>query len=182
MISTLLIIVAASWLVLSIVAYFFAKKTFKKYRNYPRMEVASNMGPALRADFGKWDEAAIIKGCFIRFPLHFFMMVSFLGTYGILGTLQKFLKYPDYVIDFFRSRYGRLNTSICLNLVEEFDPKVPVSTPIIIANHVSWIDFIYMGTCLSRSSFVAKIEVKKVPVFGDIANYLKALYVDRSSP
>jgi hypothetical protein len=181
MILTILITLGSLWLLLSTAAFLFAKKTFKKYRNFPRIEVPASMEPIVRRDFGKWDEGAILRGCFLRFPLHFFMVASFLVTYGVLGSLQKYLKYPDSLIELFRSKYGRLACTIYCNLIEEFDPKEAVTTPIIIANHVNWVDFIYMGGCLPLASFVAKIEVLNVPVLRDIANYLKALYVDRSS-
>jgi 1-acyl-sn-glycerol-3-phosphate acyltransferase len=140
------------------------------------------MKSTVREDFGKWDESAIIKGCFIRLPLHLFLMVSFLGTYGILIWLQKYLKYPESIIELFRSKYGRLATAVDLKLIEEYNTKEDITTPIVIANHVNWLDFIYMGACLPRASFVAKIEVLKVPAIRDISKYLQTLYVDRSSP
>lgn len=56
-----------------------------------------------------------------------------------------------------------------------------MSTPIILANHVNWIDFIYMGSCITKASFVAKKEVQQVPVFSALAYHLKSLWVDRSS-
>jgi 1-acyl-sn-glycerol-3-phosphate acyltransferase len=44
-------------------------------------------------------------------------------------------------------------------LIEEFDYKEKIKTPIIIANHSAWVDFIYMGGCLEPVSFVSKKEV-----------------------
>jgi 1-acyl-sn-glycerol-3-phosphate acyltransferase len=181
MLVTLVVVFAVGWLLLSLLALYMVKKIFKKYRNYPRIEVPVNMQAAVRQDFGKWDEAAIIKGCFLRFPLHLWMTCSFLGGYAIIVGLQTILKFPESWVEVFRSKYGRLTSRIISNLVEEFDSSEAISTPIVIANHVSWIDFIYMGTCISKSSFVAKIEVKKVPVFNKISDSLKTLYVDRSS-
>lgn len=108
-------------------------------------------------------------------------MVFFLGSYGILILLQKHIKYPEYIIELFRSKFGRLVTAIDLKIIEEYNNKEDITTPIIIANHVSWLDFIYMGACLPRASFVAKIEVLKVPAISDIAKYQQTLFVERSS-
>jgi hypothetical protein len=123
MITTILLVLAAGWLLSSIVALFFVKKTFKRYKNYPRMEVPENMHATIRQDFGRWDEAAIIKGCLLRFPLHFFLMSTFLASYGILIILQKYLKFPPFIIELFRSKIGRLASTINWHLVEDFDPK-----------------------------------------------------------
>lgn len=108
-------------------------------------------------------------------------MFFYLFFYGIIGTLQKYLKYPTSVINFYRIHVGRLMFQFCFNLIEEFDPKERLTTPIISSNHVSWIDFIYMGSCLPLVSFVAKIEISKIMVIDSIARYLQTLYVDRNS-
>jgi hypothetical protein len=151
--------ILALWLINSLAVFFYARKTFKRYKNYPRIEVAHNLKPAVRADFGKWDEAAILWGAFFRFPLHFWSMTGFLIGYAFFAVLQPILKYPDWVVDFWRLKAGRLSLNICFNLVEEFDYKEKIKTPIIIANHSAWVDFIYMGGCMEPVSFVSKKEV-----------------------
>lgn len=182
MILELFLTIAALWLVASLTAYYFIKKSFKKYKNYPRLEYDEKTEPIVRKDLAKWDEAAILRGCFLRFPLHTLAMAGFLSCYALVAGMQKYLRYPDWVVNAYRLNMGRLATHICFSLVEEFDHTEKSTTPIVISNHVSWIDFIYMGTCLYPVSFLAKKEIQKVFVFNTIADSIKALYVDRSSP
>jgi hypothetical protein len=118
MIFGILVTFVVSWLLLSLAAYYFVKKAFKKYRNYPRIEVPENTLPAIRSDFGKWDESAIVKGCFLRFPLHLVAMAGFLAIYGLIAGLQKRLKFPNSFVNFYRYIGGRLASRICFNYIE----------------------------------------------------------------
>lgn len=63
-------------------------------------------------------EKTIIKGCLIRFPLHFFLMTSFLVTYASLATLKKYIKLPKPIVEFYRKHVGRLVFKICVKTVE----------------------------------------------------------------
>ena len=182
MILELFLILAGLWLVASLTAYYYIKKAFRKYKNYPRLEYEEKTEPIVRKDLAKWDEAAILRGCFLRFPLHTLAMAGFLSCYALVANLQKYLRYPMWVVNAYRSNMGRLTTHICFKLVEEFDHTDKSTTPIVISNHVSWIDFIYMGTCLYPVSFLAKKEIQTTFVFNKIADSIQTLYVDRSSP
>lgn len=50
------VIFVVYYLALSLFAYSTVKKLFKKYKNYPRVEVPENVQSSVRMDFGKWDE------------------------------------------------------------------------------------------------------------------------------
>ena len=57
-----------------------------------------------------------------------------------------------------------------------------MKAPIIVSNHVSWLDIIYFGTRLkSRASFVAKKEINDMPVISSIAGFLRTVVVDRKN-
>ena len=86
-------------------------------------------------------------------------MAGFLIGYALFAVLQPILRYPDWVVDFWRYKMGRFAFFVCFNLIEEYDYKEKIKTHIVIANHTAWVDFIYMGGCLEPVSFVSKKEV-----------------------
>jgi 1-acyl-sn-glycerol-3-phosphate acyltransferase len=47
--------------------------------------------------------------------------------------------------------------------------KEEITTPIIITNHVNWIETPYLGSCFRIISFVSKKEVKDVLFVNSIA-------------
>lgn len=55
MVGIIIAIIAVYWLLLSLFVYRFAKKTFRKYKDYPRIEVPAHMQSSVRKDFGKWN-------------------------------------------------------------------------------------------------------------------------------
>lgn len=56
MIQIILVLLVIYYLALSLYAYTTAKKLFKKYKDYPRIEVPENVQSSVRMDFGKWNE------------------------------------------------------------------------------------------------------------------------------
>ena len=56
MVGIIIGIIAVYWLILSLFVYRFAKKTFRKYKDYPRIEAPPHLLSSVRKDFGKWDE------------------------------------------------------------------------------------------------------------------------------
>lgn len=65
--------------------------------------------------------------------------------------------------------------------VEELNKIESVSTPIVIANHVSWMDVVYLVTRLYPVSIVAKDEISNALLVGSIAKYLQCLFISRES-
>jgi len=55
MLLSLLMLILAYWLIASILAFYLANKAFKKYRNYPKVEVPEHYQGFMRQDFGKWN-------------------------------------------------------------------------------------------------------------------------------
>ena len=49
-----------------------------------------------------------------------------------------------------------------------------------LSNHISYLDIIVMGAVIPGASFVAKSEVKKWPLFGQLADLQQTFFIDRS--
>ena len=52
-----------------------------------------------------------------------------------------------------------------------------IKTPIVITNHVCWIDILYMATKMNMISIVSKASIAKVPVVGLIAKFIQCLFI-----
>jgi 1-acyl-sn-glycerol-3-phosphate acyltransferase len=52
---------------------------------------------------------------------------------------------------------------------------------VFIANHVSWFDIFALASELSWSSFVAKSELRRIPVFGFAAEGVGIVFIDRDN-
>ena len=63
--------------------------------------------------------------------------------------------------------------------VETRGAPVPARPLLIVANHVSWLDIVVLGS-LMPLSFVAKAEVASWPVFGFLARMQRTVFVDRT--
>ena len=50
-----------------------------------------------------------------------------------------------------------------------------------VANHVSWYDVFVLGGVLPRWSFVAKAELRKIPIFGRGAEAVGTIFVERQN-
>jgi 1-acyl-sn-glycerol-3-phosphate acyltransferase len=50
-----------------------------------------------------------------------------------------------------------------------------------VANHVSWFDIFAIAAVLPRYTFVAKKELRRVPVFGRAAEQIALVYIDRQN-
>jgi 1-acyl-sn-glycerol-3-phosphate acyltransferase len=58
--------------------------------------------------------------------------------------------------------------------------EVPARRPLlIVANHVSWLDIVVLGSMMPLS-FVAKAEVAGWPLFGQMARLQRTIFVDRA--
>ena len=55
---------------------------------------------------------------------------------------------------------------------------LPAAGTLIVANHLSWFDILVIGA-LTPVSFVAKSEVKGWPLFGQLAQLQRTVFVDR---
>ena len=86
-----------------------------------------------------------------------------------------FVKNYTYVIPYF---YHKICRRIFGIKIKTFG-KVSVNFPILlISNHASYLDIIILGS-LFKTSFVAKREVEKWPLFGILAKLQNTIFIDR---
>jgi 1-acyl-sn-glycerol-3-phosphate acyltransferase len=55
-----------------------------------------------------------------------------------------------------------------------------IKTPLVISNHVCWIDTMYLIVTFYPISFLSKSEVAKVPIFGRITTNVQSIYIERN--
>ncbi|RMF69453.1 MAG: 1-acyl-sn-glycerol-3-phosphate acyltransferase [Alphaproteobacteria bacterium] len=57
----------------------------------------------------------------------------------------------------------------------------PVSGPaLFVANHVSWLDILVLGSALPRAAFISKREVREWGIFGRCAELAHSVFIDRT--
>ena len=177
----LVVLILTIWVILALGAFYFSKKTFKKYKNMPRKVLPNKYRHIIRKDIGNWGEKEILKGCFIHFPLSFSALASYILWLGTLVAMQQKLGISEKVVNAFRRYYGRVLSKIYFRLKESYNPWKEIETPLVIANHVSENDHLYIMSCLSTVSFVSKAEMGKIPIIGYIAKHYDSLFVQRES-
>ena len=168
-----------SWLVLALIGVYCAKRIFRKYKHMPRKDLPPKYRHIVRRDIGKWGEYDIIRGCFLHFPLSVGALATYSLTLGALIALQKRLGCLHGVIEAYRVYCGWITKHIMFRLTESFGAFEKITTPMVVANHISENDHIYMTATLSKVCFVAKKSIGDVPVYGNIARYFNTLFVDR---
>jgi hypothetical protein len=77
------------WLLMSAFAYYNVKKIIRYYRVKPDIEMKKEWEPLIGLDADKWDEKALIKGCFWKFPKNVFFLGSFLVGFGPMVLITK---------------------------------------------------------------------------------------------
>lgn len=95
------------WILASSLAYYLVIKTFKKYKNHPKVQVPPHYQGFMRQDFGKWNETAIKRGCFLRFPFKFAAVMTYLFTLSILSAFHNRFKLPIFFVELWRRNAGR---------------------------------------------------------------------------
>lgn len=112
-----LALITLYWFALAFWCYTNLKKTFKRYKNTPRLQVPEHYRAFLRTDFGRWDEKALLRRAFTQFPLRVTAIVSALSIYALLGTLNRMFKFPPvFLIKLYRKFYGKNVMRILLNI------------------------------------------------------------------
>ena len=86
-----------------------------------------------------------------------------------------FIKHYTYVIPYF---YHKICRRIFGIKIKTFG-KVSINLPnLLISNHASYLDIIILGS-LFKTSFVAKKEISKWPLFGILAKLQNTIFIDR---
>lgn len=165
-----------------------------------------NFAPFMRDDFPKWSKLKFYIIAIIFLPLRLFLIifvvltcflflkVLFLGAdidKPILGFRRKIVKAlgssGSRIILFLAGLYKitiieeKINNYLPNYTASQEQNQEPVRAPLIVCNHVSWIDTLYLVSSRFCPSFLAKDEVSHMPVVGFLAKVLQAFFVDRES-
>jgi 1-acyl-sn-glycerol-3-phosphate acyltransferase len=68
-----------------------------------------------------------------------------------------------------------------VRIVVHGEENLPPGGAVCICNHVSWFDVFAMASTLPRCTFVAKLELRKIPVFGSAAEAAGIVFIDRDN-
>ena len=68
-----------------------------------------------------------------------------------------------------------------VKIVVHGEENLPPGGAVYICNHVSWFDVFAVAATLPRSTFVAKLELRKIPVFGGAADGAGIVFIDRDN-
>ncbi len=102
------------------------------------------------------------------------VLASYLGVERKHGSIyEKVAKFWGWGLMTFSGVRTRLHGA------EFIDPH---AARIYVANHVSWYDVFALASVLPRWSFVAKAELRKIPIFGRGAEAVGTIFVERKSP
>ena len=109
---------------------------------------------------------------FLRLTIFFLLTLALLPFQFIIIF---FIKNYTYVIPYF---YHKICRRIFGIKIKTFG-KVSINSPtLLISNHASYLDIIILGS-LFKTSFVAKKEISKWPLFGILAKLQNTIFVDR---
>lgn len=137
----------------------------------------------LRKDTAQWDRKRILRNSWTHFPAKITATASIV-VLAMLGALV------GSVLEHVRKNMGRrlfrwtLNR-VCLRLlkaclvVEEEGTFEFVDKPLVISNHVCWVDIFYLITRRGPVSFLAKENVASYPLIGQIARFSQSIFVSR---
>jgi 1-acyl-sn-glycerol-3-phosphate acyltransferase len=68
-----------------------------------------------------------------------------------------------------------------VKVVVHGEENLPSGGAVCICNHVSWFDVFSVASSLRAASFVAKIELRSIPVFGTAAESAGIVFIDREN-
>ena len=157
-------------------------KVTRKFKENKDLEIDPEWEGFVRTDFNKWDEKSMKIGCFTRFPLKCMVLLFYTISITIVIVLTTKNKRLGKKIQLFFVKYiGNLALWSILGIKEECDPEKS-STPIIISNHVSWIDIVYLTKRIYPLAIVSKEAIKNAPIVGTIARDIQCLFILRESP
>eukprot|EP00439_Symbiodinium_sp_Y106_P074314 s714_g14.t1 len=94
---------------------------------------------------------------------------------GCFGFIYANGIFPSVFCDYGNNNFGPLPAS-------EADQQAMLrSTPIIVANHVSYLDVMVLPLALQMPKFMSKAGVRNAPLFGTLGDDLEYIWVDRGS-
>ncbi|MGI8497656.1 MAG: lysophospholipid acyltransferase family protein [Gemmatimonadaceae bacterium] len=113
------------------------------------------------------------------------MLVSTLiyGSQVLVAALFGLRPRPDGQLEAAPRRFSRnvLWVSGVKVRVSGSEHAAPGEPRVFVANHVSWYDVFTLATILPRYRFVAKKELRKLPIFGPATALVAGVFIDRQN-
>lgn len=106
-----------------------------------------------------------------------------LGPVVILAALFRMRDTPGGVYQWCMHTWARMaiRAAGVRVVVHDADRATPDHGVVFIANHVSWFDVFALAAVLPRYSFVAKSELRRIPVFGPAAAAAGIVFLERDN-
>lgn len=163
-----------------------------------------NFAPFMRDDFPKWSKLKFYIVAIIFLPLRLFLIILLVLTCFLVVKILFLGVDIERPILGFRRKMVKMIVSSCCRIIlflaglykitiieEKINDYLPnyttnkeekqIRAPLIVCNHVSWVDTLYLMSSRFSPSFLAKEEVSHIPVIGFVAKILQAFFVDRES-
>lgn len=105
------------------------------------------------------------------------------GTFVLVVSLFGMRSRPGNILDRIPRLFSRgvMRAAGARVVVHNPEKILGEQTAVYVANHVSWFDIFALASVLPHYRFIAKAELRKVPIFGAAAGKIAAIYVDRKS-
>jgi len=120
MLSTIVTFLIGYWILLSVIALYYVKKIQKYFQKAHPIEIKESWKGFVSQDFCKWDEKAIISGCFLRFPYNFTLFAIYLTGFVLLININKLFgnKRKD-LVSWITGIYGNFAIRQIVNIAEQ---------------------------------------------------------------
>lgn len=166
-------------------------------------EYAKKFAPFRRTDLLKWNRLEIYICATFLLPSRALGSLIFTLMAGICNTIIVFGADLNKELSPVRRTLVRVNSYLFPRLIfwcwgfywiekkyhriADLDPTYPkdqknpsIKAPVIVSNHISFIDIVYYLTSRYCPGFLSKAGVAKVPIVGKIAKARQSLFVERA--
>jgi hypothetical protein len=120
MLVTIFVLFAIYWLTLSLFAFYNVRKIFSYLKSEPRIEIKEEWKGFINDKVDKWDQRAILIGCFTRFPFNVSFLIQIITGFPLLILLtNNFGKIGRRFAIWFEKNYANVAIRIAYNIVEQ---------------------------------------------------------------
>ena len=205
----ILVLLFVFFLIFLLYAYQMVKFIDKVFRNYERMYEITKFHQDhyyafVRLDYPFWSKSKFYFGAIFLLPIRLILLVCCVifcftcmkivminGELNkpILGIRRKWIKLITsstcrtilFIAGIYYIPYVQEKIKTYLADYVNNNTSKNQKAPIMVCNHVSWVDTLFLVSSPFCPSFLAKEEVSHIPFIGFVAKVLQALFVDRES-
>jgi 1-acyl-sn-glycerol-3-phosphate acyltransferase len=115
--------------------------------------------------------------------LTIFILTAVLGPVVVIAGMLGIEEKPGGVYQWCIQNWCRAILRVSgVKLVVEGAEKLSATRGVVyIANHVSWYDIFALASVIPRSTWIAKAELRKIPLFGRAAASFGIIFIDRDN-